>query len=112
MATYPIRPLAWPALPNKGRNAQPVSARELADILHRTHRMTIRESRAIVDELFNQIRLALRRGHRVSITNFGAFWIKNRAARSIINPHTGAPKKILAIKRAQFRVARKLRATL
>jgi integration host factor subunit beta len=48
-----------------------------------------RDAEKIVDAILEEIASALARGDRVEIRGFGAFSVKQRAARLIRNPRTG-----------------------
>jgi DNA-binding protein HU-beta len=60
-----------------------------ADIVRRvqaTTGSTMKEANAAVEEVFRAISDALSNGEQVNITGFGKFLIRNRRARSGVNP--------------------------
>ena len=63
------------------------------------------EATRIVDAVFDTIAANLRRGEQVSISGFGTFVAKTRAAREGRNPSTGAAIHIPARTTAAFKPA-------
>jgi len=55
---------------------------------------------------------ALSNGDKVSITGFGSFLVRNRAARSGRNPQTGAPINISASKMPAFKAGKFLKESV
>ena len=55
-----------------------------------------------VDEVFDQITSALKRGDDVRLVGFGTFLVTKRAASQGRNPRTGEPLNIPASKRPKF----------
>ena len=55
-----------------------------------------------VDEVFDQITSALKRGDDVRLVGFGTFLVTMRAASQGRNPRTGEPLNIPASKRPKF----------
>jgi DNA-binding protein HU-beta len=55
-----------------------------------------------VDEVFDQITGALKRGDDVRLVGFGTFLVTKRAASQGRNPRTGEPLNIPASKRPKF----------
>lgn len=64
---------------------------------------------AAVDAVFDTIAGALAKGDKVSIAGFGAFEVRDRAARMGRNPQTGEPVHIAASKAAAFKPAKALK---
>jgi DNA-binding protein HU-beta len=55
-----------------------------------------------VDEVFDQITSALKKGDDVRLVGFGTFLVTKRAASQGRNPRTGEPLNIPASKRPKF----------
>jgi integration host factor subunit beta len=63
---------------------------ELVQIIaNRNPHLFIRDVENIVNAMFEEITEALAQGNRVELRGFGAFSVKNRAARIGRNPRTG-----------------------
>lgn len=69
----------------------------------------LRDLERIVDTVFDEITRALSHGDRVELRGFGAFSIKQRAARTGRNPRTGASVKVGAKRLPFFKTGKELR---
>ena len=65
-----------------------------------------------ITAVFDAIQEALAAGDNVSLIGFGAFSVKDRAARTGRNPQTGEEMKIKACKAAHFKVGKKLKEAI
>ena len=74
--------------------------------------LTKAQARSAVNAVFEVIRDALANGDTVSITGFGRFSTKSRAARTGRNPRTGESVAIAASKVPSFKAGKALRARL
>jgi DNA-binding protein HU-beta len=63
------------------------------------------EATRLVDAVFDTISASLRKGEQVSISGFGTFVAKTKAAREGRNPATGQPIHIPARTSAAFKPA-------
>ena len=63
------------------------------------------EATRVVDAVFDTISATLRRGEQVSISGFGTFVAKTKAAREGRNPATGQPIHIPSRTSAAFKPA-------
>ena len=63
------------------------------------------EATRVVDAVFDTITTTLRRGEQVSISGFGTFVAKTKAAREGRNPATGQPIHIPSRTSAAFKPA-------
>jgi DNA-binding protein HU-beta len=63
------------------------------------------EATRVVDAVFDTITATLRRGEQVSISGFGTFVAKTKAAREGRNPATGQPIHIPSRTSAAFKPA-------
>ena len=68
-----------------------------------------KDSEKAVNATFDSITSALEAGEKVSLVGFGAFDVKERAARMGRNPQTGAAIKIAASKAPVFKVGKALK---
>lgn len=71
-----------------------------------------RDLEAIVDTIFNTIAEALAEGRRVELRGFGAFWAKERAARTARNPRTGEQVTVPAKRIPFFKAGKPLKDIL
>lgn len=62
-----------------------------------------------VDALLDAISGALAKGEKVTVTGFGTFEVRQRAARMGRNPQTGAPLHIAASKSPAFKAGKGLK---
>lgn len=62
-----------------------------------------------VDALLDAVSGALAKGEKVTITGFGTFEVRQRAARMGRNPQTGAPLHIAASKTPAFKAGKGLK---
>ena len=66
----------------------------------------------MIDGVFENVALAVKKEHRFSYPGFGTFLIRNRKARKGRNPQTGEVIRIKASKTVGFRPARALKDRL
>ena len=71
-----------------------------------------RDVERIVSTIFDEISGALARGDRVELRGFGAFSVKNRAARAGRNPRTGETVHVARKSVPFFKVGKDLRLRL
>jgi DNA-binding protein HU-beta len=81
----------------------------LVDWVHGQLGGTKVQAEQIVDGMFDQIIATLKKGGEVSISGFGIFSVKARAARMARNPKTGEQVKVAATKVPKFRAAKGLK---
>ncbi len=62
-----------------------------------------------VDTMLGSVEAALAKGEKVTITGFGTFEVRQRAARMGRNPQTGAPLHIAASKSPAFKAGKGLK---
>ncbi|HOK34761.1 MAG TPA: HU family DNA-binding protein [Candidatus Paceibacterota bacterium] len=68
-----------------------------------------REANDILDTIIDTITQSLSRGEEVTLTGFGTFTIKKRAARMGVNPKTGEKIQIPATTVPKFRAGKSLK---
>lgn len=71
--------------------------------------LTKADSGRAVDALLDAVSGALAKGEKVTITGFGTFEVRQRAARMGRNPQTGAPLHIAASKTPAFKAGKGLK---
>ena len=71
-----------------------------------------RDVERIVSTIFEEISAALARGDRVELRGFGAFSIKQRAARIGRNPRTGEAVQVATKRLPYFKTGKELRERL
>lgn len=81
----------------------------LIDRLAKESHVTKVSIKAIIDNLFVQIKNELAAGNRVSILGFGSFEVRDRAARNGKNPATGEAMVIPASKNVGFKAGKELK---
>ncbi|WP_312261258.1 integration host factor subunit alpha [Candidatus Igneacidithiobacillus taiwanensis] len=72
--------------------------------------LTFRDSKALVEAFFDQIRETLAQGENVNISGFGKFTLRDKPQRPGRNPKTGEPIPISARRVVTFHPSLKLRA--
>lgn len=83
-----------------------------ASLVEKVHEMlggTKTQAEQVVDGIFDAIAGSLKKGDEVSISGFGIFSAKLRAARTARNPRTGETVKVAAQKVPKFRAAKALK---
>ena len=89
---------------------------ELIDALADRAQLSRRDATAVITHLFNPtdgiIGRARKKGDKVSLTGFGVFCLRKRAARTGRNPQTGESIKVAASKVPGFNGGVSLRATV
>ena len=66
------------------------------------------EAALAVETAFETIRLALSRGEKVVVSNFGTFRVKSRQARVGRNPKTGTQVSVPARRGVRFKASKNL----
>ena len=64
------------------------------------------EASKALDAVLDSITSALQSGEKVSLTGFGTFEVRNRAARTARNPQTGAEMQVAASKAPAFKAGK------
>lgn len=89
---------------------------ELVDALAERAELSRREANDIVSAIFHPaegiIAKALKKGDTVSLTGFGAFGVRKRAARTARNPQTGESIKVAASKVPGFKAGASFKGTI
>lgn len=81
-------------------------------LAERNPHLYLRDVEKIVETVFDEITKALARGDRVELRGFGAFSVKQRAARMGRNPRTGEQVPVKAKRLPFFKTGKALRERL
>lgn len=89
---------------------------EMIDALIERSDLSRKDAIGVITTIFHpadgMIARALKKGDKVTITGFGVFGVRKRAARKARNPQTGESIKVGASKAAGFKAGASLKATL
>ena len=83
---------------------------EMAESLFNQLGLNKREARELVDELFEDLRVALTSGEQVKLSGFGNFDLRDKNQRPGRNPKTGEEIPITARRVVTFRPGQKLKS--
>ncbi|OHA01087.1 MAG: DNA-binding protein HU [Candidatus Sungbacteria bacterium RIFCSPHIGHO2_02_FULL_49_12] len=82
---------------------------DIVDLVHGKLNGTKKSAEEAVDTVFDSITSSLSKGQEVSISGFGTFVTKKRAARQGVNPRTGEKIQIKATTTPKFRAGKGLK---
>ena len=85
---------------------------ELVTAMAEKSRLSKKDCEAALDAFVAAIGDALKNGEKVQLVGFGAFDVKERAARTARNPRTNEPVNILASKLPTFKPGKALKETV
>ena len=74
--------------------------------------LTKKEAGTALDAFVEAVQDALKAGDKVQLVGFGTFEVKERAARTGVNPQTKKPVKIAASKAPAFKAGKALKDAL
>lgn len=83
---------------------------EISAMLSDSLGMNKRDAKALVDDVFEEIRVALEKGISVKVSGFGKFDIRDKSARPGRNPKTGQDIPISARRVVTFKPGQKLKS--
>lgn len=86
-----------------------VNKKVLADKVAEENGITKKLASEVIDTLFATMTEALKDGKKVDITGFGKFEVKQRAARTGINPQTKEQIQIAATNVPSFKASKSLK---
>jgi DNA-binding protein HU-beta len=86
--------------------------KDLVVALAKKHELSKAKAESIVLDLFTDLSKALKKGQKLTLSPFGTFEVKKRAARKGRNPATGATIKIAAKKVVRFKAYAGLKETI
>ena len=81
---------------------------DLAESLFSELSISKRKAKQIVELFFEEIRIALERGHVVKLSGFGNFHLRDKSERPGRNPKTGEEIPVLARRVVTFHPSQKL----
>jgi integration host factor subunit alpha len=71
--------------------------------------LTKQDAKELVDVFFEEIRIALEKGHHVKLSGFGNFYLRDKSARPGRNPKTGEEIAVTARRVVTFKPGQKLK---
>ena len=86
-----------------------ITKKDLAELVASKVECTKKDANDVVNAIFDEIIATIKKGDQVDISGFGKFVLKERKARTGINPATGAKIQIAASKAPGFRAAKALK---
>lgn len=86
--------------------------KQLVESVAKKHEISKSKAEVIVLDVLSDVAKALKKGQRVTLSPFGSFDVKKRAARKGRNPKTGEPVKIKARKVVRFKSYAGLKAAV
>lgn len=84
----------------------------VAQLAAQNPNLYLRDIETLVDTVIEEMSAALERGDRVELRGFGAFSVKERAARTGRNPRTGEQVRVDAKRLPAFKAGKLLRDRL
>ena len=82
---------------------------KLADLMFDRVGLNKREAKDMVESFFEEIRMALEKGHSVKLSGFGNFQLREKPQRPGRNPKTGEEIPITARRVVTFHASQKLK---
>ncbi len=89
-----------------------MTKKELAEAVADETGLSKKDGAEAVDAVLNSITKTLKSGQKVSLVGFGTFEVRNRKARTGINPQTKAPIQIPASKAPAFKAGKALKEAI
>lgn len=86
-----------------------VTKKDLAELVSSKVNCTKKDANELINSIFDLITVTIKKGDVVDVSGFGKFVLKERKARTGINPATGAKIEIAASKAPGFRAAKALK---
>lgn len=83
---------------------------ELINEVARKTGLSRREAEVGVQTMLDLVVKEMVRGGKITLTGFGTFDVGKRKERAGVNPRTGKPIKILAVKMPRFKPSKNLRS--
>ncbi len=85
---------------------------ELVAAMSENSGLTKKDAEKALAAFLESVEGALKKGDKVQLVGFGTFEVKNRAARTGINPQTKKPVKIKASKAPSFKAGKAFKDAL
>ncbi len=82
---------------------------ELIDLVAEKTNVTKKEVEQVYEAILETMIVALSKGDKVLLSGFGSFEVRERSARAGLNPRTGEPIQIPALKTPAFTAGKVLK---
>ena len=82
---------------------------DLVSMIAAKSNLTKKDSESALNAFVETVQAALKKGEKIQLVGFGTFEVRNRAARSGINPRTKETIKIPASKAPVFKAGKALK---
>ena len=89
--------------------ADSVSKKDLVGAVAKTANLSQQQTAAVIDALIDEVIGALKKGKKVRLIGFGTFEVRERKARTGVNPKTFAKMEIPASKSPAFKPGKELK---
>ena len=89
-----------------------MNKKELVEAIAKGNDMSKVAAEGVLNTVIETITKSLKKGEDVQLVGFGTFTTSKRAARTALNPQTGAAIKVPATRVARFRVGAGLKAAV
>ena len=89
--------------------AETISKTQLTDEVAQSTGMTKAQAKTAVDALFEHVTMHLQQGDKITVTGFGSFEVRERAARQGVKPGTSEKINIPASKSPAFKAGKSLK---
>ena len=86
-----------------------MNKKEIIKLVAESQDVTLKDCETVINALIEEISKQLEAGENVVISNFGTFEVRERKARSGINPATGETMDIPAQRSVAFKVGKQLK---
>ena len=86
-----------------------MNKKEIIKLVAESQDVTLKDCETVINALIEEISKQLEVGENVVISNFGTFEVRERKARSGINPATGETMDIPAQRSVAFKVGKQLK---
>ncbi|MGM0905544.1 MAG: integration host factor subunit alpha [Pseudomonadota bacterium] len=83
---------------------------ELAEVLFDKYGISKQDAKVLVEDFFEEIRVALEKGEQVKLSGFGNFELRTKNQRPGRNPKTGEEIPILARRVVTFKPGQKFKS--
>lgn len=83
-----------------------ITKKDLAELVAAKVNCTKKDANELVNDIFDTIAATVKKGDVADISGFGKFKLKERKARTGVNPATGAKIEIAASKAPKFNAAK------
>lgn len=83
---------------------------DITENLIEKYQLPKNETKKVVENFFEEVRISLESGHDVKLSGFGNFELRNKASRPGRNPKTGDVVAVSARRVVTFKPGQKLRA--